>query len=715
MCVSGESGGADCDGTAALSGLQGLLTGRGQFRPGTEAQMVEITGSGGSDTIGPAFGAEGAPRPGEGDDRLDGQGGADSLQGGGGIDTLLGGEGDDTLAGGAEIDLLAGGPGTDWLSYADDTAGVSIDLYFLSARGGEAEGDSIAPGFEALLGGSGADAIIAHDAVHETILGAEGADTLLGFGDFGTSDDLLRGGGGDDSVVAQAGANTLDGGEGNDVLRGGAGRDLLLGGAGADSMAGGTGLDTLSYAGAGAGIVLDLALGTGGGEAAGDSVAADVEAVLGSDHADALTGRATADSLFGGGGADTLAGGLGHDWLAGGAAADRMAGGGGNDTYVLEDAADLAIEAEGQGRDLVLTTRTALVLGLHLEDLSALGVGARRFTGNALDNALTGGAGADTLVGGLGADTLAGGAGIDRLFGGAGDDTYLFEAGDIVVEVAGQGFDTLRTGLAVVTLGLNLEALVATGGAARLTGNALDNLLAGGSGADTLTGGSGKDTLDGGAGIDRLFGGTGDDRYVVTAGDVVVELAGGGDDVVVATTGTAAALGLNLEALVLQGATLVTGTGNAVGNGMLGNAAANVLNGMAGDDTLDGAGGADILNGGAGRDVLTGGAGNDLFRILAVGDSTLAAPDRILDFSRGGANGVDRIDLRFIDANTFTSGDQAFAFIGAAAFTAAGQLRVIANGAGQWQALGDTNGDGIAELRIDIVGGGAPVAGWFLA
>ena len=46
---------------------------------------------------------------------------------------------------------------------------------------------------------------------------------------------------------------------------------------------------------------------------------------------------------------------------------------------------------------------------------------------------------------------------------------------------------------------------------------------------------------------------------------------------VVATTGTAAALGANLDGLVLQGATLLTGTGNALDNLLLGNGAANVL------------------------------------------------------------------------------------------------------------------------------------------
>ena len=101
------------------------------------------------------------------------------------------------------------------------------------------------------------------------------------------------------------------------------------------------------------------------------------------------------------------------------------------------------------------------------------------------------------------------------------------------------------------------------------------------------------------------------------------------------------------------------------------------------------------------------------------GDSTAAAPDRIIDFTRAGAAGLDRIDLRFIDANAFVAGDQAFVFIGSAAFAGggaagAGQWRVVAAGAGAWRAEGDTNGDGAADVAIDIVSAASPEAGWFL-
>jgi hypothetical protein len=60
----------------------------------------------------------------------------------------------------------------------------------------------------------------------------------------------------------------------------------------------------------------------------------------------------------------------------------------------------------------------------------------------------------------------------------------------------------------------------------------------------------------------------------------------------------------------------------------------------------------------------------------------------------------DRIDLRSIDADRDTSGNQACHFIGGASFSGAdGELR-LRNGVLQ----GDTNGDRVADLEIRVVG-----------
>jgi Ca2+-binding RTX toxin-like protein len=144
------------------------------------------------------------------------------------------------------------------------------------------------------------------------------------------------------------------------------------------------------------------------------------------------------------------------------------------------------------------------------------------------NDSLNGGAGNDSLIGGVGHDTLDGGAGSDRMLGGLGNDVYLVDSiGDVIVELAGQGIDTVRTTRTSYALTSNVENMVYTGLSAFTgTGNELANIITGGAGADkllglagsdTLNGGGGNDSLTGGAGADMLSGGIGADRFIFTS------------------------------------------------------------------------------------------------------------------------------------------------------------------------------------------------------
>ena len=567
---------------------------------------------------------------------------ANTITGGAGTDSLAGGGGNDTLDGGAGADTLVGGTGNDTFlidnvgdvvselsGEGTDTVRTGLSSYTLGANvenlaytgSGPFSGTGNALN-NSLGGGSAADLLVGLDG-NDTLNGGAGADTLIG----GAGNDVyvvdnaldtlvelpgegtdtvqssisltlldhfenltLTGGGSntgtgnavDNVLTGNGAANTLYGLDGNDTLNGGGGIDTLVGGTGNDS-----------YVVDNSGDVITEAAGEGT-----DTVSASASYTLASAiESLTLTGSANINGT-GNDLANTLTGNAGANTLDGGLGADIMTGGSGNDVYVVDDAGDVVTEASGQGVDEVRTTLAGFTLGANVENLTHIGTGPFSGIGNALDNRLVGGTAADTLDGGSGSDTLDGGLGADSLIGGAGDDVFLVDdAGDVVIELPGEGMDEVRTTLAAYTLGDDIERLAHTGSAAFVgTGNALDNRLQGGSGADTLDGGIGADTLDGGLGADSLIGGAGDDVYLVDdAGDVVIELLGEGFDEV-RTSLTAYTLGAGLESLIHTG----TGSFSASGNGL-----ANILAGGSGNDTLDGGGGADTLIGGAGDDLYT--------------------------------------------------------------------------------------------------------------
>ena len=111
--------------------------------------------------------------------------------------------------------------------------------------------------------------------------------------------DNLSGNGGADMLFGGAGNDVLSGGLGDDVLTAGVGNDTLNGGAGNDFMDGGAaGSDTASYAGATAGVIVNLASPprrTRSAPASTPSI--NVENLTGSSFNDSLTGNTAANIL----------------------------------------------------------------------------------------------------------------------------------------------------------------------------------------------------------------------------------------------------------------------------------------------------------------------------------------------------------------------------------------------------------------------------------
>ena len=214
-----------------------------------------------------------------------------------------------------------------------------------------------------------------------------------------------------------------------------------------------------------------------------------------------------------------------------------MVGGTESDPYVVDSLSDIVVELAGGGTGdrVSLTVAADYRLADNVETLvllnaATIGNGnalANTIVGNGLANILTGFAGNDTLLGGAGNDKLDGRDGNDRMEGEAGNDAYLVDSsGDIIVELANSGTDTVTSTLMSYTLGANLERLVLTDFARTGTGNGLANTLSGNRHANTLSGGDGNDTLSGSGGNDTLSGGAGND--LLAGGSGTDTLTGGG-------------------------------------------------------------------------------------------------------------------------------------------------------------------------------------------
>ena len=85
-------------------------------------------------------------------DHIDGDFGDDLISGLAGDDTLLGGAGSDIILGGPGNDLIDGGQGQDTASYADATAGVTVDLSLSTAQETGGAGNDTLSNIESLIG-----------------------------------------------------------------------------------------------------------------------------------------------------------------------------------------------------------------------------------------------------------------------------------------------------------------------------------------------------------------------------------------------------------------------------------------------------------------------------------------------------------------------------------------------------------------------------------
>ncbi|MFL5239275.1 MAG: calcium-binding protein [Rhizomicrobium sp.] len=351
------------------------------------------------------------------------------------------------------------------------------------------------------------------------------------------------------------------------------------------------------------------------------------------------------------------------------AGTDHLVGGGGNDYLnpgrIVNDVVD-----GGGGWNVVSFTSAgqAVRISLFLQGQPQDAGGGHQIT---LDN-IRGLRGSprsgDVLIGNDLGNWIDTNGGDDSVQANGGDDLILIDdyvAYTAVTADGGSGIDTLSfedSTVSGVTFSLALQGTAqATGEGGTVTATNFENLVGSDDFNDSLTGDSRSNQLFGGGGDDTLSGGDGND---ILYGDALYQR-------------------------------------NFSDRGKIGMSGFRIRESGSGRDTLDGGAGDDRLIGGAGADLLAGGTGADTFAYEAVSDSPPGSGNRdiIADFSRAEA---DKIDLERIDADMTKAGNQPF-HLGGSSFTGSpGELIQFPDGNGHTIVAGDVNGDGVADVEIEL-------------
>ncbi|WP_262273513.1 Ig-like domain-containing protein [Microvirga yunnanensis] len=481
---------------------------------------------------------------------------------------------------------------------------------------------------------------------NDLLQGYAGSDTLYG----GADDDILFGNARPGREVASDGADQLYGGDGQDWLSGNEGNDTLDGGTGTDTavLAGLQSDYTFS------GTATDFtATRTATGET---DTLRDIENVTFNNSFDSTQRVAVADLLPPPDTTkpsvtvdivDTALNDADNSSQVTFTFSEAIAAG----SFTLDDASvangvlsGLVIAADGLSATATFTATD------NVNGTGSVSVAADRFTdaaGNQNTASNTDTVAINTVTssssiieGGPGPDTLRGTPDSDIMDGKGGNDTLLGSA-DADQMFGGPGRDTVRY---TRTVTLDLENEDRSTGQAR--GDTFDSI-------ERFQFSNGSDEGFGDADANQFFGGSGSDH---------LHGAGGND--------------------ILRGE-----------NGR------DQLFGEDGNDRLFGGNGRDLLVGGLGRDRMNGDAGADRYDFNTVQESSVGSQRDVVYFS-----GEDRIDLRTIDADEDTVGNQAFRWVNRndldAAFTGRdGQLR-FSNGI----LRGDTDGDKVADFEIKVVG-----------
>ena len=435
------------------------------------------------------------------------------------------GAGTDCVTGSSNNDTIDGGGGSDLIDYSYyTTAGLGLNVNLSTSGSTNWARASVALGevdtirnFESLIGTGANDTINASSA--------SSAFYLAG----GAGDDIITGGSGNDTLSGGAGNDTLDGGGGSNIVDYSylqAGQTLTI-----------TALNATTWSASVSGSTLAGEIDTlyrFGGVSLGNSKAAVNFNQSAATTAQTLAGGAGSDTLLSGSGNDSISTGTGgSDSLDGGAGRDTLitalldpVTGGTNNPYTTE-----LVVMDGARGTLTGNGQTVSFANFEYLTLSNFNINNSTLPGDAFVGSAT--TNSMYIYGWGGNDTLDDGGGSNMTLDGWVDsDVYFIRSATTQVN---DGFannygnlNTINTTLTSIDLSsaqygtnfisnLNFVDATAstyangwgtTAGSGDYTGigNALNNLITGGSGNDVFVGGAGADTLIGNAGADRLIG-----------------------------------------------------------------------------------------------------------------------------------------------------------------------------------------------------------------
>ncbi len=317
----------------------------------------------------------------------------------------------------------------------------------------------------------------------------------------------IAGNGGDDTIHAAAGADTIDGGSGNSAV---------------------------AYDMSRLGVSVNLLTGHGyGGFAQGDTYT-NIHNIIGSTASDTLIGDNSGDSIDGKGGHDSILGGTGNDIFVSNGSGNTIDGGDGYDTLDFTNSTSAITVDIGAGQATSAGSNAYDVIK-NIEAVRGTSLGDDMLVSGNTPTWLFAGAGNDTVVSGPGADTLDGGQDTDTL-------SYITSTAGVSVSLFTDATHTqLATGgFATGDVIQNFENVIGSNHDDTLIGSTGNNVLDARGGNDSLDGGGGTDTFLGGAGNDSftgdshanyISGGAGNDTIDATSGGADTVLGGTGNDV----------------------------------------------------------------------------------------------------------------------------------------------------------------------------------------